>query len=50
MPLDCLADLSVLLINGINLAVKHVHIVVERVVLLLCFDEGSHDLFDVANS
>mmetsp|Transcript_60 Transcript_60/g.68 ORF Transcript_60/g.68 Transcript_60/m.68 type:complete len:288 (-) Transcript_60:288-1151(-) len=37
-------DHLVLLLNHVDLAVEHVHVVVEGVVLLLSLDEGGHDL------
>jgi hypothetical protein len=40
---DLPLDVAVLLGDSIDLAVEHVHIVVERVVLLLCLDESGDD-------
>ena len=47
MSLDGLTDLPILFIYRIDFTVQHVHIVVEGVVLLLCFNESSHYLLDV---
>ncbi len=45
-----LRDLLVLLFNHVDVGVKHVHVVVQRVVLLLSFNECGNDFFDAANA
>lgn len=45
-----LRDLLVLLFNHVDVRVKHVHVVVQRVVLLFSFNECGNDFFDAANA
>lgn len=49
MLLDTLSDDLILLCNAVNLIVEHVHVVIERVVLLLGLDKASHDLLYACN-
>jgi hypothetical protein len=48
--LDLITDLLILLINHIDVRVKRVHVVEERVVLLLSLDEGGNDLLNRADT
>lgn len=48
--LDLLFDIDVALFEMVVFGVERIHIVEQRIVLLLCLDERRHDLFDVRNT
>ena len=41
---DLTLNVAVLLSDGVDLRVQHIHVVVERIVLLLSLNKGGHDL------
>ena len=50
MALDVAGNDLILLIDGIDLGIEHVDIVVEGVVLLFGLDEGGHDLLNILDA
>ena len=50
MALDMPCNDLILLIDGIDLSIEHIDIVVEGVVLLLGLDESGHDLLNVLDT